>query len=434
MRKYWLALFLLVIVPMVLAINKPIFENPILSYKNLSYNLSWVPSDNATYQLVFNNAQVFSGSTNSYLFLLNNFSSGNFSLFVNVTDLNGSDYNLGWLFFTTNTPPTKPGLAAFAQVDISLGPIVFNITASTDVNLDPVMYLLYANDVSLANFTGVQYNLTSFSEGNFSFKVCASDGYAQTCSDPVAVSISNGTIPQINSVSYGYGIPFYGDIQVRVISINVSVTDLRENQVNTSIYASNSDYYDEDDNMTRYATCSKIADIGGMKTYNCSVQISYLMQPGFYDVHIYAFNGLKSADKVFQEKVGIGTLLSYGTSSPMFDFDNTYSDWTYTNPVANITNLGNVPYSDVGLELKNMTCPHNYDYPLASFRFSKRDNRGSAFLAENGFQWLDLAISRGISHDLYFFLSNPDETIPDHPTECDARWSLKVNHHTLNSD
>lgn len=411
---------------MVLAINKPIFENPILLYKNLSYNLSWVPSDNAAYRLFFNNIQVFNGSTSSYLFLLNNLSSGNFSLFVNATDVNGSDSSLGWLSFTTNTPPTKPGLVAPAQVDISLGPIVFNITASNDSDI--LSYALYVNNVSIANVTVGQHSLLSYLEGNFSFEVCASDGYAQTCSDPVAVSISNGTIPQINSVSYSYGIPFYGDIQVRIISVNVSVTDLRENQVNASIYASNSDYYDEDDNITRYVTCSKIAGIGGIKTYNCSVQISYLMQPGFYDVHIYAFNGLKSANKVFKEKIGIATLLSYGTSSPMFDFDNTYSDWTYTNPVANITNLGNVPYSDVGLELKNMTCPHNYDYSLESFRFSKRDNRGSAFLAENGFQWLDLAISRGISHDLYFFLSNPDETIPDHPTECDARWSLKLKY------
>lgn len=410
---------------MVLAINKPIFENPVLSYKNVSYNLSWVPSDNATYQLFFNNTQVFNGSTNSYLFLLDNFSAGNFSLFVNATDLNGSDYNLGWLFFT-NTPPTKPGLAAFAQVDISLGPIVFNITASNDS--DFLTYVLYAGNASIANVTVGQYSLSSYPEGNFSFKVCASDGYAQTCSDPVAVSISNGTIPQINSVTYSYGIPFYGDKQMRIISVAVELTDLRENQVNASFFASEDDYYEEDYNETKNMTCVKIGSSGDLKTYNCTASISYLMQSGFYDVRIDAFNGIKSAAKTFQKKISIGTLLSYGTSSPRFDFNNTYNGWTYTNPVANVINLGNIPFSNIGIGAGNMSCPHDEEFQLASFRFSRRDNRGSALLAGNGFQWLDLAISRGSFHDIYFFLSNPDEIVPDHPDECEAEWVLKLKY------
>jgi hypothetical protein len=208
----------------------------------------------------------------------------------------------------------------------------------------------------------------------------------------------------------------------------VSITDIRDNQVNASVYASNSDYYDQDDNVTWYMACSKISDVSNVKIYNCTVQISYQMQPGMYDVHVYAYNGVKSADKIFQDRVGIGTLISYGTLSPQFDFNNTYNEWTYTNPVAIVTNLGNVPYSDIGLQMANMTCPHNYNYPAVSFRFSKRDNRGSALLGENGFQWLDLKLLRGTYHELYLFLYNPDETTPEHPTECDTRVVLKMKY------
>jgi len=414
------------VVPMVSAINKPVFESPVLSYKNLSYNLSWVSSDNATYRLFFNNSQIYASSINSYVFWLGNLSSGNFSLFVNATDQNGSDLNFGWLFFTANSAPTKPGLVVPSQVDISSGPVIFNITASVDINLDPIIYALYMNDLNIANFTGLQYSSVSFSEGDFSFKVCASDGYSQICSDPVAVGISNGTIPQINSVSYSYGIPFYGDKQIRNIAVLVELSDFKELRVNASFYASGDDYYDEDfDNVTGL-TCAKIGFSGNLKTYNCSVSLSYLMQPGFYDVRVDVSNGIKSATKVFQKKMGVGTLLSYGVSSPKFDFGNTYNGWTYTDPVANITNLGNVPFSDVGVELSNMSCPHEDDFLLSSLKFSKRDNRGSALSAENGFQWLDLIVLRGSFYNLFFFLNNPDEVSPDH--DCEAKWKLKFKY------
>jgi len=437
MSKKWLALMLLVVVPMVIAVNEPIFENAMFSYKNAPHNLSWVATGGATYSLSIFGVEEYSGSDSYYVFPIGFFYEGNFTVGVNATLGNESNSSVGWIYYTENTPPTKPVFTTNSPVDISFEPIEFiTVTSSTDVDGDPLIYILRYGSIDIANFTGLDYNLSTFSEGTHSFNICAFDGYDRTCSDPVAVSISNTTIPQIQSVSYGYGTPFYSNRQVRIVSFVVEVDDVRELDLTVEYAPSEDDYYedigDEDENLNfskGNLSCVQVSVNGIHRIFNCSASLNYKMWPGFYDIYVAADNGIRIAHKTFSRRMTIGSLLSAEVVSPIFDFENTYNDWTGVDPPAKVENTGNIPFSDIGVEISGpVECDDNIDFSVNETMFGKRDNRGSAEEGSLGFRWLGLDIPRGYFGNIFFFLNYFYDDDDDYPTDCEAEWDLEVRY------
>jgi len=437
MSKKWLALMLLVILPMVIAVNEPIFENAMFSYKNAPHNLSWAATENAIYSMSVFGIEEYNGLNSYYVFPAGYFTEGNFTIGVNATLGNESNSSAGWLYYAENTLPTKPVFTTNSPADISFEPVEFiMVTPSVDVDGDSILYILRYGSTDLANFTGLDYNLSSFSEGIHSFRICAFDGYNRTCSDPVAVSISNTTIPQIKSISYGYGIPFYSNLVVRKVSVTVVVQDARPVTVVASFAPSDNDYYedigDEDENLNfskGNMSCVEVSNIGNTKEFNCSGILDYRMQPGLYSVLAIADNGFRSSQKTFTNRINVGGILSAEVISPLFDFENTYNDWTGVDPPLKVENTGNIPFSDVGVEISGpVECDDNIDFSINKTMFGERDNRGAAVVGSSGFKWLGFNIPRGYFGEIFYFLNYLHDDDDDYPTDCEAEWDLKLRY------
>ena len=316
-----------------------------------------------------------------------------------------------------------PGLSVPGEVDLSIEDFLVNITFvlnSMNVTATHELFL----DGSHYNYVVLNQEIIITDVGTHTLKLCAYEGNETQCSSLKTVSVINGTPPVIKSVSYVYGAPIYGDVEMSTEVCTVVIDDVRSvSSINFSYWASHDDYYNDDFEDIVYGVCEKISTADNLQTFGCEVNLSSKYQAGFYDVKIVADNGFESVSKTFENRITIYNLISVAIENPTIDFEDVYNEWVDTDDPIIIKNEGNVRFDELGVHAKDIEC-NKHTFSLSDIMLSVKDNRGSAEEASD-FNLFDLNIKRFEWEELYMFIFNPDE---EDPNGCEIDWNIEVKY------
>jgi hypothetical protein len=318
--------------------------------------------------------------------------------------------------------PTKPTISANSQFDITLENIFLNITFATDNETQQVTHVLFINNLSSQNVSTSPIQLI-LSEGNYTLYVCAYGLNSSNCSDSINMQIINGTVPMIGSVPTMAIVPIYGDLQQSRRIFELIVDDPNQESLNVSMVADGDDVYGDDFTNRTQITCNEVTFTNNKHHYNCTILASSIMQPGYYDIDVYANNSFKSSSKKFDKALMVYHLLSANFTTPTINFNNTYNGWVDAEEPIIIKNTGNTLFSVVAVTTNVIQCD-GYTFPVDYILIGARDNRAAARVCSNETQF-DFKMNRGESRELYVFIQNQDDR---EPNNCRYIWGFRLKY------
>jgi hypothetical protein len=411
--KILVVLLLFFMLPVVYAVGTPCFNSTkVVGNGSMRiYELSWNASfeQDIIYEVFYNfsSVPIYIGNI-SRTFVDLNLGVNRFG--IGARTFNESKVCEGVILYEINMAPTPPALLCPQEIDVSLSTLQCSISYnSTDPNGDQIIYSYFIDGLLFNPSINTQsLPVNGLSQGFHNLSICAFDGQLFGC------SISNVNfiivpVPKFLDVYIQSPVaPFYGDVALSLARVDVIVNDSNYNVNVTGTINKGSSSYP--------INCS----LGSNGIRNCTIQLTYNMDAGMYNINLQSTNGVKTDSYSKSNAIEVYGILSSSVSSPRYDMNQVFNDWVYSQDPIEVRNIGSFDIGYININSEPIKC---IGATFSNITVGTDSDPESAYDASNGVLY-EVSISRGNHEDFNVFIYNPGRI---NPAGCNSIWQLSTD-------